>query len=80
MEDKLRIQEIPGKGLGLVSTTLIPKGTRILSESPIFKLSSDSNITDHLVNKKIDSLSSTERESFFNLSNAYAAEYSQVVA
>ena len=35
------IKSIPGKGQGLVATSRIHKGARILSEAPIFKVPRD---------------------------------------
>jgi hypothetical protein len=32
------LQQIPGKGKGLVATRTIPMGTRILSEEPVIRV------------------------------------------
>lgn len=66
------IQPIPGMGLGLIATTRIPKGTRILSELPIFKISyaeSDPRVVmDHVANALRDLDDVTQRE-FLRLEN-----------
>ncbi|KUL81766.1 hypothetical protein ZTR_09241 [Talaromyces verruculosus] len=82
MEYQCQIQDVPGKGLGLVATTFIPKGTCVLSESPILKVprsASSIDAVDRFVTDQINKLTPIERESFFSLSNAQPAKYSQIM-
>lgn len=46
------VRSIPKKGQGLIATQTIPKGTRILSEKPIFTVSGRGNNLD-LINQRI---------------------------
>jgi hypothetical protein len=82
MEYNCEIRDIPGKGQGLVSTTFIPKGTRVLSESPILKIprsSSNIDVVDKLIKEQVDTLGSTQREAFFKLFNAHSDKYTQTM-
>lgn len=71
------IQPIPGKGLGLIATMKIFKGTRILSEPPIFKISrAESNrqvLTDHIA-KALKDLDKVKQRAFLNLHNVYGLD------
>lgn len=71
------IQPVPGKGYGLIAATTIPKGTRILSELPIFKISyAESNrqiLTDHIA-KALKDLDDTKQRAFLDLQNVYGLD------
>ncbi|KAL8356723.1 hypothetical protein RB601_001843 [Gaeumannomyces tritici] len=71
------LQEVPGKGLGLVATTKIAKGTRILSEAPLFRVPqstiSKKQVCDSL-SKKVAALSDDKRQAFFSLRNSFEDE------
>ncbi|CZR56199.1 uncharacterized protein PAC_06087 [Phialocephala subalpina] len=54
------IQEIPGKDYGLVAATTVTKGTRILSESPLFR--------------KVATLWEEQRQAFLSLRNSFEDE------
>ncbi|KAL2138078.1 hypothetical protein VTI28DRAFT_7496 [Corynascus sepedonium] len=74
------IREVHGKGLGLVSVTKIPKGTRILSESPLLRVPRSTNSKERLgisLSKEISALSGDQRQAFFALYNAFEDETSQ---
>lgn len=71
------IQEIPGKGCGLVAATTITKGTRILSESPFFRVPRDGNSKKHLrksISKKVAALREEQRQAFLSLHNSFEDE------
>ncbi|KAL8321749.1 hypothetical protein RB593_004036 [Gaeumannomyces tritici] len=71
------LQEVPGKGLGLVATTKIAKSTRILSEAPLFRVPqstiSKRQVCDSL-SKKVAALSDDKRQAFFSLRNSVKDE------
>ncbi|KAG6132050.1 hypothetical protein E4U12_003370 [Claviceps purpurea] len=67
------LQDIPGKGKGLVATRNIPKGTRILSEQHLITIPTD---LDHEEGRKsicrqLEALSNDQRRAFLSLHNAY---------
>ncbi|GFP52691.1 hypothetical protein ACSS6W_003222 [Trichoderma asperelloides] len=68
------IQPIPGKGRGLIAISNIPKGTRILSELPLFRISyTESNrqvLTGHIA-KALKYLDDTKQRAFLDLQNVY---------
>lgn len=76
MEDSAMyaLQDIPGKGKGLVATKNIPKGTRILSERPVVTIpegqQSDKLLKRH-ISKQVEALDENERRSFLSLHNIY---------
>ncbi|KAM0252572.1 hypothetical protein ACHAQJ_007655 [Trichoderma viride] len=73
------IQPIPGKGQGVIATSKIPKGTRILSEAPIFKMpriGSDRKVVNDLIIKAVKGLSKTDQRAFFSLHNAHGRDHS----
>ncbi|PON29320.1 set-domain histone methyltransferase-6 [Trichoderma gamsii] len=76
-ESLYAIQPIPGKGLGLIATKDIPKGTRILSELPLFKVSpGESNrqiLTDHIT-KALKDLDKEKQRAFLDLPNVYGLD------
>jgi hypothetical protein len=68
------IQEIPGKGVGLVATDKIPRGTRILSEEPIITIPDDAPDMEYLkssIAKQVARLSPAQREAFLSLPSIY---------
>jgi hypothetical protein len=70
---------IAGEGKGLVATTRITKGTRLLSEVPIFRVPRDnSNIKDveRIVENEIKHLNDDQPRSFFDLTNVYGDAHS----
>ncbi|KAH6842235.1 hypothetical protein B0I37DRAFT_314285 [Chaetomium sp. MPI-CAGE-AT-0009] len=74
------LQEVHGKGLGLVAITKIPKGTRILSEPPLLRVPRSTNSKERLgtfLSKEISALSNDQRQAFFALHNAFKDETSQ---
>ncbi|KAJ6259358.1 hypothetical protein Dda_6258 [Drechslerella dactyloides] len=73
------IQEIPNKGHGLVASTAIAKGTHILCESPLFRVSRRDNNKKRLsdsISKKIAALSKEHQQAFYSLHNSYEDELS----
>src|ERR1700733_8182118 len=71
------IQEIPGKGHGLVAATTIIKGTRILSESPLFRVPRGGNSKTHLrdsISKKVAVLREEQRQAFLSLHDSFEDE------
>lgn len=68
------LEEIPGKGKGLVATRTIPIGTRILSEKPIIRVPKDAPDTLALrasINKQVDALTPDQRQDFISMHNIY---------
>jgi hypothetical protein len=80
------IQDVPGKGKGLVATRDIPMSTRILLEEPI--LSVPENIPDSqalraFLRKQVDALTPTQHQAFLSMHNIYtdesASEYLSII-
>lgn len=68
--------------LQLVATTFIPKGTCVLSESPILQIPRSAgsiDAVDRLVTDQINELTPLQRESFLSLSNTHPAKYSHIM-
>lgn len=69
------IQDVPGKGVGLVATQNIPIGTRILSEEPIIRAledKPDSQTLRKYLRKQVDALTPEQRQVFLSMPNIYA--------
>lgn len=69
------IQDVPGKGKGLVATRAIPKGTRILSEKPIITVPEHTTMSSEqlatLISKQVDALSKNHQQEFLALHNIH---------
>ncbi|KAG6304757.1 hypothetical protein E4U45_001154 [Claviceps purpurea] len=69
------LQDVPGKGKGLVATKDIPKGTRITSEQALFTISGYKTLgvkdQGRLIRQQLDALSSDQRNAFMSLHNAH---------
>jgi hypothetical protein len=64
------IRAITGKGKGLVATTRIAKGTRLLSEVPIFRVprdTTDIEALERIVANEVKCLSDDQQRTFFDL-------------
>lgn len=75
-----RLQEVRGKGLGLVAIIKIPKGTRILSENPLLRVPRSTQSKKRVgkaLSKEVSALSDDQRQVFFSLHNAFADEKTQ---
>lgn len=71
------LQNVPGKGLGLVATTKIAGGTRILSEAPLFRVPRSTNSKQQLresLSNIVAALSDDKRQAFFSLHNSHSLE------
>ncbi|KAK7888373.1 hypothetical protein LTR67_008719 [Exophiala xenobiotica] len=69
------IQQIPGKGKGLVATRKIPIGTRILSEEPIIRFpeaAPDSQTLEASIRRQVDLLTPAQRQTFLSMHNIHA--------
>ena len=71
------MQPIPDKGYGLVAATTITRGTRILSEAPLFRVprtgSSRDRIRDSIVHT-VANLPEKQRQAFISLHNSFGDE------
>ncbi|KAH7070044.1 SET domain-containing protein 5 [Paraphoma chrysanthemicola] len=68
------LQDIPGKGKGLVATENIPKGTRILSEQPVVTTPQRHRDEEWLkihISEQVERLSEQQRHSFLTMYNIY---------
>lgn len=68
------LQEVPGKGRGLVATRKISKGTRILSEEPIIRVPEAALASQTLlesIHEQVDALTLDQRRAFLSLHNIY---------
>jgi len=69
------IQEVLGKGKGLIATRKIPRGTRILSEEPIIRVPEavlDGHTLTASIHRQVDALTPEKREAFFSMHNIYS--------
>ncbi|RYP23565.1 hypothetical protein DL765_001079 [Monosporascus sp. GIB2] len=67
---------LPGKGQGLVAKSSIPKGTRILSETPLFTVPNMSaEMLEVAVRPKLKSLTKEEQRQFLALHNNFPGKY-----
>ncbi|TVY40163.1 SET domain-containing protein [Lachnellula subtilissima] len=69
------LQEIPGKGKGLVATRKILKNTRILSEQPLIRVLEDIHDNQTLltsIHEQVDSLTPDVRQAFLSLHNIHS--------
>jgi hypothetical protein len=84
------LQEVPGKGKGLIATREISKGTCILSEKSIIRVSKVVLDDDHnrhtlsaSIGRQVDALPLDQRRSFLSLRNIYmdgiASQYLVIV-
>ncbi|PSN63744.1 SET domain-containing protein [Corynespora cassiicola Philippines] len=68
------VEDVPGKGKGLIATKDIPKGTRIISEIPIITSGQDTPDMEQLgirIYQQLRSLSEDQRREFLSMSNVY---------
>lgn len=66
------LQDVPGKGKGLVAMKTISKGTRILSEEPIITIASDNDERMAVdIAQQVEALSEHQRQAFLSLHNIY---------
>jgi SET domain len=74
------IRAIAGKGKGLVATTRIAKGTRLLSEAPLFRVprnNPDIEALERIVTNEVNGLDDDQQRTFFDLTNIYGNTHSQ---
>jgi SET domain-containing protein len=68
------LQEVPGKGRGLVATRMIPMGTRILSEEPIIRVPEAAPDTQALrasIYEQVDALTPDQQQTFLSMHNIH---------
>jgi hypothetical protein len=68
------LQDVPGKGKGLVAIKKITKGTRILSEEPAITVAYDEPDTEQLrtsICQQVDALSEDKRQAFLSMHNIH---------
>jgi len=68
------LQEVPGKGKGLVATQKISKGTCILCEEPIVRVPEvvlDGQTLPASIHRQVDALTPDQRRAFLSLHNIY---------
>ncbi|KAG6004577.1 hypothetical protein E4U21_000911 [Claviceps maximensis] len=68
------LQDVPGKGKGLVAIKNIPKGTRILSEQALIAItqgSHDATQLQELIFQKVEALRADQRLAFLSLHNIH---------
>lgn len=73
------IKPLLGKGQGVVAIAKILKGTRILSERPIFKVprhTTDTRDVESIIIRGLKTLSKDQQRAFFSLHNAHGTRYS----
>ncbi|SCO54450.1 uncharacterized protein FFNC_15518 [Fusarium fujikuroi] len=71
------LQDIPGKGKGLVASNKILKGTRILSEEPVIRVpdnAPDSSALRASIRRQVDELTSDQRRDFLSMCNVYPSD------
>ncbi|KAH7329720.1 hypothetical protein B0I35DRAFT_48727 [Stachybotrys elegans] len=73
------IMPVPSKGQGVIATRKIHKGTRIISEAPMFKVPRDEpsiQAVDDAIIRALKSLDRDDQRAFFSLCNAYGKAHS----
>ncbi|KAF4629215.1 hypothetical protein G7Y89_g8932 [Cudoniella acicularis] len=68
------LQDVPGKGKGLVAIENISKGTRILSEEPIITVPRNEPVSERLrtsICQQVDALSEHQRRAFLSMHNIH---------
>ncbi|KAI5862087.1 hypothetical protein GGS23DRAFT_104379 [Durotheca rogersii] len=67
------VKPVSGKGQGVIATSNIPKGTRILLEAPLFKLPETvpDSIAEAVVVREVKTLSRCQQREFFSLRNVH---------
>lgn len=68
------VRPIPGKGQGVLATTKIPRGTRILRESPILRVprdTSDREALTKLIATELENVDKETQRAFFSLHSAF---------
>ncbi len=68
------IEDVPGKGKGLIATKDIPKGTRIISETPVVNSGEDVKNTEDLrvrIWQQVAYLSEAQRQEFTSMANIH---------
>ncbi|KAI1144792.1 heterokaryon incompatibility protein-domain-containing protein [Nemania diffusa] len=71
------LQDVPGKGKGLVAIEKIPKGTRILSEEPIISIAGNWMNSEQLqisIYQQVASLSEHQQRAFLSMHNIHPYE------
>ncbi len=70
------LQEVAGKGKGLVATRKIPRGTRILSEKPAIRVPEavlDTRApSENYLSKQVNALTPDQKRAFLSMHNIYA--------
>ena len=62
----VEVRPSPGKGKGTFAKEFIPKGTHLISERPILRMSSN-DINDENLKNMVNNLPTTERREFEDL-------------
>ena len=68
------LQDVPGKGKGLVALEKISKGTRIISEEPIITIPCNVPVSERLrtsICQQVDTLSEHQRQAFLSMHNIH---------
>ncbi|KAF6807997.1 set domain-containing protein 5 [Colletotrichum sojae] len=79
------IKNAPGKGLGLFATVHIPKGTRILSEKPLFAiprgrtLMETKRLVAREVHREVHRLDDMRRAAFYAMHNIHGDHYTSEI-
>lgn len=68
------LQDVPGKGKGLVATEKISRGTRILSEEPIITVPRDKDSEQLRIStyRQVGALDEQQRRAFLSMHNIHA--------
>lgn len=72
------MKEIPGKGQGVVASTKITKGARILAESPLFTVSRterNMEILEASITRQVQRLDEKQRQHFFELHDCHGNRF-----
>ncbi|RGP68880.1 mynd finger and set [Fusarium sporotrichioides] len=68
------IRDVPPKGKGLFAVTKIPKGTCIITESPLIEIPRESpshDLLHQIITSQLAKLSEAQRKSFYSLLNSH---------
>lgn len=72
------IQQVPDKGRGMITSRDIDKGDRIISENPLFLMSSSFSSMGQMesaISQKLKELSKADQRQFLSLHNSHSGQY-----
>ncbi|CCE29268.1 uncharacterized protein CPUR_02961 [Claviceps purpurea 20.1] len=73
------LQDVPDRGKGLIATTNIPKGTRILSEKPLMVIPARKPVSYFSISQQLEALSEEQRDAFLSMKNVHPSVGDKII-